>query len=592
MLAGGATTRAEMPDDERRETCYPANREPAGARHARVTKMGSEKRRMNQTGGMGTLRNTALSLGLGTMVALSVLSQAGCRVTDEDVHLWGRKASGPRRLVAVLTHDKYPIELRTEAAMTMVTMKPRSGRAVGLLGSDEFPGLLSTLSDLPAAQRDLIVEGIVPQLEKGITTPPPAEPEVDPSFAYKDAAFALLSHDGGSLVRPEELKKRLLQALTVWTQTDFEKRFDNTAQLYGMEQVLRLLREDGVRGLTPLLQADFKNLDNVARLVRELGDDATKQDASERLVKVAEHVNSSAWIEQKTPAVQAANQASQLEVTEKQLQAQLTAFQEEELLRVFAAMKNVGQKPVVDYLIAYAQNKDNQETRRAAALAALEGNLSRGNAEHARIMLDFVASDEIPDSIRDVAARRVGELSRDQVAERLYSLFDNPRWQVRWTVASLLLRMSEAKHLDEFMTRLGRTKTLAMSEPLAYGPLLAGLKGFTPESMIPKYADVKQPVPLRLTALGYYYRFGNKTDVSKVQAYAKDSAKVPPCPAEAQACAWQCGVTENDKQVLKEVTTVGEFVNYCILPGLASRDAEPQAEAEASPAEPSAPATP
>ncbi len=63
-----------------------------------------------------------------TVAAVLTLGQ-GCRTSDDDVHRWANSAQGPRKLVAVLTHDKYPIDLRIEAAETLVSMKPRGGGA-------------------------------------------------------------------------------------------------------------------------------------------------------------------------------------------------------------------------------------------------------------------------------------------------------------------------------------------------------------------------------------------------------------------------------------------------------------------------------
>src|SRR5690606_29639559 len=70
---------------------------------------------------------------VGAALGLAFAS-VGCRITEEDVHRWGSRSQGPRKLVAVLTHAKYPTPLRVEAAMTLVRMKPRGGRPVGLQG--------------------------------------------------------------------------------------------------------------------------------------------------------------------------------------------------------------------------------------------------------------------------------------------------------------------------------------------------------------------------------------------------------------------------------------------------------------------------
>lgn len=515
-------------------------------------------------------RRGTVALALTFGLSLTALSTTGCRINDDDVEAWARKKAGPRKLVAVVQHDKYELPLRVSAGMTLVSMKPRGGRAVGLLGDEEYIGLLEGLEEMAAEERAPIIKGMVPGLEKGIAFVPQGE-EADTSFAYKDAAFALLTHGETGLVTDQEVKDRLSAALIEWCKHNFDVRMDDTSQLYGMEQVLRYLRAPGVKGLTELIKPEFKKIREVSKLISELGDKETKLEASKRMVVVAKHVDSPAWIKQKAPSVEAANERSGLKVKEKQFEKQLEAYQEEELLRVFGAMKSVGEKPIVDYLLAYAENKENPEKRRAAALAGLENNLDRKNEAHAKAMLDLVASDDTPDSMRDVASRRVGELSREQVAERLYSLFDHKRWQLRWTVASLLLKMTEEKQIDEFMEKLGKVKHMAITEPLSYGKLLAEVKGAKPEALSAKYSTSNYPAPVRLSALGYYYEGGTKDDIPKVEAFKNDTQKVPPCPEDAQQCAWTCTITGAKGPEAKEIKTVGEFVSYCVIPGLEKR---------------------
>lgn len=509
------------------------------------------------------LASTLLMVGATTTLS-------GCRITDDDVAAWSKKASGPRKLVAVLQHDKYPIELRVNAALTLVTMKPRGGRAVGLLGSDEYIGLLDGLAEMDAPERKPIVAGLAPKLVEGIALVPEGDAP-DESIAYKDAAYALLTQNDGSLVADDAVKKSLNDALIGWCQHNFVSRMDDTTQLYGMEQVLRHVRGPAVKGLTPLIASDFKKIRELSQLIHELGDDATKLDASKRMVQVAEHVDSPAWIKQKAPTVEAANKASGLVVKPKQFEKQLEAYQEEELLRLFGAMKSVGQKPIVDYLLNYAANKENPEKRRAAALAGLENNLDRKNQAQAKLMLDLLADNDTPDSIRDVASRRVGELSREQVAERLYALFNHDRWKLRWTVATLLLKMTDGKNIGEWMGHLGKIKHMAITEPLTYGPALKDVKGDT-ESMVAKYSAKEQPAPVRLSALGYYYGYGTKADLAKVEPLTSDTQKVPPCPKDAEQCAWSCSVAGKDGPELKEVATVGNFVEYCLVPAMKVRE--------------------
>ncbi len=524
------------------------------------------------------INKTTRNLALVFSAVILTGTVSGCRVSNDEIHGWAQKKSGPKKLTAVLTHDKYPLDLRVEAALTLATMKPRGGRAVGLLGEDGAVGLLDSLVSLTSARREQVIVGMVPRLVEGMKKER-SEGATDPSIPYKDATFALLSHDGGSLITNPEAKAELEKALVAWCQTDFEQRFDDTSQLYGVEQVLRLLRADGARHLPNLLAADFKHVAAVSNLVHELGDDATQLEASKRLVAIATFVDSPEWTKQKEEGVRAANKASGLTVTDKQFEKQLEAYQEEEIIRVFGAMKTVGRAPVTEYLIAYAKNEEKSESRRAAALAALEGNLDRKNPDHATFALDFLSNEKAPNALRDLAARRIGELPREQVSTRLYALFSNARWQVRWTAASLLLKMSEAKHLPEFMGELGKVKQMALSEPLSYGPLLHDVKGEDPTAVVARYAGASNPVPVRLSALGYYYAYGDSRDAPGLDQYAKDTAKVPACPPKAESCEWQCVVTEKDKEdkevrVAKNVQTVGDYVRHCILPSLTSRTPE------------------
>ncbi len=536
-------------------------------------------KRMGQN--MKSSMGRAWVLSSALLMVGATTSLSGCRITNDDVAAWARKASGPRKLIAVLQHDKYPMELRVNAALTLVTMKPRGGRAVGLLGSDEYIGLLDGLADMDASERKPIVSGLAPKLVEGIAEVPQGD-QADESIPYKDAAYALLTYNEGALVGDEEVKRALNDALIGWCQHNFVARMDDTTQLYGMEQVLRHVRSAGVRGLTPLIAADFKKIRELSQLIYELGDDATKLDASKRMVQVADFVDSDAWIKQKAPTVEAANKASGLTVKPKQFEKQLEAYQEEELLRLFGAMKNVGQKPIVDYLLNYAANKENPEKRRAAALAGLENNLDRKNQAQAKLMLDLLADNETPDSLRDVAARRVGELSREQVAQRLYAMFDSDRWKLRWISAALLLKMTDSKTIDDWMAQLGKIKHMAITEPLTYGPGLKDVKGDT-SVLVAKYSAPNQPVPVRLSALGYYYGYGTQADLAKVEPFTSDTEKVPPCPKDAEECAWSCTVAGKEGPELKEVATVGNFVEYCLVPAMKGRAPAETKAPEASP---------
>lgn len=518
-------------------------------------------------------RYSARRLALvGTFVAALAAgaNTLACRTTTEDVHRWANTKQGPRKLVAVLTHQKFPIDLRVEAAMTLVAMKPRAGRRVGI------EQMIEAFNEMPEAERSEIISRMIPLLASEIRRPPTgtAEARVDASVAYKDAAVAMLTNDRGPLVSPGAQADTLKLALEEWVTTDFSGRMDDSSQKYGVEQVLRYLGPSGVRRLPALIIPDAPKIDRIAALIAELGDKKTKVEAGKRLVAVARQVSSDRWRASKAPKVAAANKVSKLEPTKDQFQKQLEQYQEEELLRTLASMKKVGQRPVVEYLLEFAGDKSQPEKRRATALAALEGHIDKNNQHQVERVLELAGAADTPDTVRDVALRRLGEMPRKLVVEQLYSLFDSENWKIRWVAAELVLKMSNQSQIGEFMGRLGKVKGLAITEPLRYGKLIANLKGKSkPDELMRKYIDPERPAPVRLSALGYYYEYGETADLDTLKAQVGDKMKVPGCLPDAKDCEWKCAVQSGATQTLEEIETVGEFVEFCIVPAVERRGA-------------------
>lgn len=512
---------------------------------------------------------------LGAAVIVAALALAGCRTSKEDVQRWANTAQGPRKLVAVLTHDKYPIELRVEAALTLITMKPRSGRRIGIQGGDDQVGLITALSQMPPAQRTAVVSRLVPELESRIKAPPPVQtpgqPVPDPSVPHKDAAFALLTHDSGSLVDAQQ-QQRLRGALASWASTNFAERLDDSTQLYGVEQLMRELKAEGVRPLPNLIAPGAAKIERLAELIADFGDPPTKLAASEKLTILARDVNSDAWLQQKAPALEATNKASKLSPTPEQFKQQLIRYQEEELLRIFGSMKRVGGKPSVDFLLKFAQDKNQNEKRRASAMAALQGNLDRHNPAHAEVPLALAGGTDTPDQLRDVALQRVGEFPRQMIVEKLYGLFRHDNWKVRWVAAELVLKTSETSELPTFFAKLGQADGFSITEPLRYGALIANMKGTPPpREVVDRYIGGNHPVAVRMSALGYYYEVGTKADLAKVEPHANDRAKAPACKPDAKECEWKCEVASGGSRETKDIGTLGDFVSYCVKPAMEAR---------------------
>jgi hypothetical protein len=519
----------------------------------------------------------AMALGLGSLV----ITTAGCAVSESDVHRWETTEQGPRKLYAVVTHDKFAWNLRVEAALSLIRMKPRQGKNWGIPylvegfkdeGGEFREGAIVALS--PDARKQ-ILEAMTPELVKQIKTPPPTKnPDgtrpPDTSTPFKDAAFAILSHDP-PLISEQKVKDDLSQAISFWSQADFESRIDYTSQQYGIEQMMRFLGAPAVKALPGMITESSSKIDRLALLIAELGDNETKQKASVSLVQLAQSLDAPAWIAKQTPLVADANKRAGMKVTPDQLAEQVRKYQEQELIKVFGAMKKVGGRPVVDYLLKYAADKNNNEERRKAALAALEGRVDKNNKADIDKLFAIAKDDNTPDSARDLAFARLGELPKELVTTRLYDLFEgSTKWKVRWVAASLVLKTITTKELDTFMSKLPRTpaQKMALTEAVSYGDQIRKLEGARkPKDAIMPYLDSKELGP-RLTALGFFFG-GKKADLPIVTRHEADAMPVPKC-EPADECGWSCDLPKpgTQERESKEVKTVGDFAKYCVIPSM------------------------
>lgn len=526
----------------------------------------------------------------GTILLAALACSAtttGCAVDENDLARWETTLGGPRRLSAVVIHDKYPHALRVSAAMSLIRMKPRKGRVVGierlvkgaLVCDPEFikPDEPCSKEQLGPEERTKILSDLVPLIvaELGKAPPEPAQggqAAPDPSFPYKDAAFLMLTYEDAQVVPDPTLRKQLEEALTKWAMADFDNRLNDRTQAYGMEQLLRHIGPSSVKDLPSLMTKEGKNLSKMADIISKIADKPTREEASKRLVAIAEYIASDKWRKDKLPELKEANRKAGFDPTEKQLEKQMADFQDESVTRVYASMKNVGGEAVVNYALGVAADGKQDTKRRQTALAALEGHIDRKNDKQIDKLFELTADKKAPPEVVDQAFRRIRELPRDKVIGKLYDFFDTDDWKIRRLAGATILQMSKVEHVDEFLSKLDdkATKNFNLPEAITYGAYLAGLKGGDPLKALEPHMD-KGGVRSRLSAISYWYEKGNKKDVGKVAPYEQDRLGVPKCDDE-DACDWTCLVPQGDKKESKTVQTVGDFVSYCIKPKMAETD--------------------
>lgn len=525
-------------------------------------------------------RRACLVAALGTLPSAAM----GCRVSENDVKRWETTQRGPYKLVAVITHDKYPIELRTEAAMSLIRMPPRGGVRQGIkflldkYKDEDGIERDGALVQLPEETRREIVDRMAPMLIEQLKPPPPARtPEgrlpPDPTIPYKDASFAMLIHEP-PLVSNEKTKAELRAALMQWAQTGFEDRVENGSQQYGLEQMMRTLGPESVKVLPSLVNENTARIDRISSLVKDIGDDATKLEMSKALVALAERYHRADWLDAQTKIVKEHNAKRGDKADDNQVAAQVDKIQERRLTEeVFPAMKRVAGRPAVDYLIKYAGDPSKPAARRKLALAALEGNLDKNSKEELDRIFAIAKDNDVPDDVRDGAFRRMAEFPKEWIVPRLYSLGDSARWKVRWIAYETILKTMTLKQVPDFMSHLPKTSAVKMgqTEPLSYAKVIReNIEGDPKAKLdaIQPYLNSKELGP-KLVALGYFWE-GKKSDRHHVQAHEKDDAPLPKCAPEDE-CHWECDVPKpgNPKETeSREVKTVGEWVKTCLVPSM------------------------
>jgi hypothetical protein len=520
-----------------------------------------------------TLRRRFRDLSLSLVFLGASASLFGCRVSKSDVTRWGSTEHGPDKLVAVITHDKYEWPLRVEAGLELLRMRPRNGRRVGI------NRLVEALAQMSADERSKYLQELLPGLAAGIQQAPPAptaDAASDTSVPFKDGAMAILTYDKAQLLSDENTRKQIIDALISWSLHDFDRRLENTSQMFGMEQLVRAIGAPAVKGFPALITIDSTKYDRIATLVADSGDQATKDATAQKLVELARFTNSDAWKEKARPTVEQANKISKYDPPPAKFQEQLAQYQDEALTRVLAALKKIVARAGVDYCLSLAGDRTQPPKRRLAALAALEGRLDRNNSTDVEKVLAIAGEEDANDEVRDLAFQRVGEMSRDQVIGKLYGLFAAKKWKVRWVAADTVLKMSNTDQIPEFMARLppGLAPGFAIAEPLKYGDAIdrMAVAGKKPRDAVLPYLNEKGlNIAPRLTALGFFYANGKAADLPLVEPLANDRTPTPK--VDDADGKWQCEVPKPDSKEtqLRDIKTIGEFVTYCVEPAMKAR---------------------
>jgi len=465
----------------------------------------------------------------GLLVTGLAVATAACAVTSEDVETWKGTVKGPGKIVAVMVSDKYPIELRTQAALALVEMERQD-----VDGVDE---LQNALQRLDADTRRQVIGRLVEPLENMLLGGDAAAPveenaPIDPrQVRAKDAAYLLIRD------APPETRTRLMKAIVRWYVQDFNGR--SLAGSYSAEQVIRSLGTPAASLLVDALDPKMPPaaLVKLSGLIADLGDEESKAAAAAKLVAIQKEQESdafAAWLKnQITEQVKERNPDQEVDAARIAAAAEINR-NDFIASGALPAMKSFSDQDVVaTRLIEIASKRsapsDEMMTdRRTRALAALAGNR---DDKHLNPLLDLALGEGNPGNVREQAFERIGEIGSKAAIPRLWPLVQNEDEDaLRWRAGELILGIGGPDVLDEFFRRLP-------DDEVDYGP--GELEGYaTRMATMQPAPDARAQALLgsdewfeRIVGLEYFARRGSASDVGQMRRLVSDDTRT-------QGAAW------------------------------------------------------
>jgi hypothetical protein len=421
-----------------------------------------------------------LSRRLAALVSLVLLIGA-CEVTAQDIETWKGTQRGPGKIVAVLVADKYPIELRTQAAVALIEMNRED--------TDALRELSGALAQIPEGERRQIVAGMIGRMREMLGSGADAPTQL--AIRAKDAGYVVYPYAAG----PD--RDALQNALLNWVLADFNGRFllgqNNT------EKIIRLIGAPAATALVAAITPAQLAIEKICQLIMELGDPATKAAASSKLVEVATQ-------QEATPA----------------------GVGEFTLL----GMKAVGGRPVAEYLLSLAarvppsdaQAADKLARTQLAGLAALEGNVAAGDADR---LCSIGLDSRLDLRVRDQAFDRLEDLHNPASIPRLWPLLEQSDQRLRWRGGELILQIGGPAIVPEFFRKLpsGRNTEYLPEEIGGYGDRISEMRP-PPVDAVRSFLTADSWID-RLLAIQVVGRLGGPQDVSILQQLTSDTTKIP-----------------------------------------------------------------
>lgn len=450
-----------------------------------------------------------LLLGAGQLVA--------CKANEKDLEMWKDTVKGPDKIKAVMLSDKYSVDLRSKAALTLVEMDRRDVEAV-----DEFKKNVQRLDN---GVRNEVIHQILPGLKELMNEAPAVEgPDSnqlsEAQIRAKDAAYVLAPHTKG------DDRKKLLSSLVNWYVQDYNGRRE--AGNYSAEQVVEYFGADAANMLVDAFDAKLPSaaLIKLAELIGTVGDPKTKIRAGEQLIKIERQMETPQYVQylEKRITEQLKKQSPDGKIDPKRVLAAAVKTRESHINEgALPAMKPLASvDAVADRLVALGTMKvsnPQDEARAATALVALEGSAKR---RHAKKLLEVALSSESTDGMRLLAFDRVGDTKSPEAIPPMWKLVgakDNAEGD-RARAGELVLAVGQSGIVPEFLRRLPAAGAYEPTELTRYA---ARMSQMSPPPMRVMRSSLTSPLWWqRSLALMFLERKGEEEDIQRMRGLVKD----------------------------------------------------------------------
>lgn len=410
--------------------------------------------------GFSVMKKTSFSdfnVRLAGFLVLSALLW-GCAIDSGDIEHWKRTQKGPAKILRVMEGERFPMELRAQAALAMVEMERTDLSALHELNL----AFRRLESQSPEAAKEL-VSRIAPELSRMMAAAGDPKEMPEPlSIRAKDAAFRLQAF------ADEELRLQLIADIIDFYAVDFASR-----SLLGdvsAEQVVRELGDPAANRLIEAMDAKMPPdaLAKLAELIGEEGSDETKAKAGERLIAIEREMESKEFLEWLKEEFRKSQADREGELDEARVDSVATLNRERFIAQgALTGMRRLSDSPVVaERLLTIALAKPPADApeivaqiaheKRETALLALE---NRAKPEHLDRLLQIALDSDDSLIVRDHAFDRIAETGSKAAIPHMWPLVtttstDDILKRLRWRAGELVLVLGGSSILQEFLSKL------------------------------------------------------------------------------------------------------------------------------------------